>query len=462
MVEENINSVQTNKNITWTNPYDENVDKYQVISPLINVIEQQMRVIESLYEFQRIITITESDIAQNNEIVKIPDLVAKNLFASVGYRNHLIDVINSINKLNKGADNFIKYYEYSPTPTSFLHYIKNPIGHLRKNVTNLENFNDKNYKCLESNLKSYITLSGSQGLPLLIEEKKFIKQKINKLQEELDKLQEEEYNDWIKHRSEIEKIVEDVKKLESRRDFNKEDLEDLAKQIDDMKEVRGKLVRMDLDAKSNRLMFFLFYKDYKSKINKANENIELMVPQQEKQRKEFIDLAGKAIKLKEIKVTLEEEFRKMDENHENRMKKKEDEIKSLKESYEKISIKIKEMCDKTGSALISEAIKLLEAVSCRTQQDSNITNYYKLACEPIDTLLTTVESHLQTIETISGEKESEKKLCNKIINGIDESLIPLKYVVQKIKPAFTKSLQGESLDYSVIKDGVSSKQISHS
>ncbi|CAG8455084.1 8428_t:CDS:2 [Funneliformis caledonium] len=398
MSEENGSLVESSKRKTiWKNPYDENQDKYKIISPLIDVIGHQMYAINTCYNVQSYITITESDIAQNKEIVKVSDQVAGILFAAVGYRNHLIDIICSIGLLNQGMEKFLKFYNYSSTPTEFLHYVKDPIEDLIEKVTRLENFSNENYKILEINLRSYLANSGSEGLELMVKDNVEKQLEINKLQKELDELQEEAYNDWIKYREDFEKLVEEVKTLESQSESIKEDLEDIRKQIKDLNEVRGKYEQKYQETKSNRKQFFIFsndnkvYKDYKSKMKHAEGQIDLMKSQKKEQQ----------------------------------------------------------LCDKAGTTSIGAAIELLKAISCLTQQDTNTTSYYKIACNPIQTLLKEIEGHLQTLAKLSGNKE----ICDMIVKDIAEKLTLIQFVVKIIQPAITKTLQGKSLVHSEIEEG---------
>ncbi|CAG8580842.1 12573_t:CDS:2 [Funneliformis mosseae] len=418
MSEENGSLVESSKRKTiWKNPYDENQDKYKIISPLIDVIGHQMYAINTCYNVQSYITITESDIAQNKEIVKVSDQVAGILFAAVGYRNHLIDITCSIGLLNQGMEKFLKFYNYSSTPTEFLHYVKDPIEDLIEKVTKLENFSNENYKILEINLRSYLANSGSEGLELMVNDNVKKQLEINKLQKELDELQEEAYNDWIKYREDFEKLVEEVKTLESQSESIEEDLEDIRKQIKDLNEVRGKYEQKYQETKSNRKQFFIFsndnkvYKDYKNKMKHAEGQIDLMKSQKKEQ---------------------------------NKIESQEDKIKKSSEENEKTSKKIGELCDKAGTTSIGAAIELLKAISCLTQQDTNTTSYYKIACNPIKTLLKEIEGHLQTLVKLSGNKE----ICDMIVKDIAEKLTPIQFVVKIIQPAITKTLQGKSLVHS--------------
>ncbi|CAG8688312.1 10487_t:CDS:2 [Funneliformis mosseae] len=452
MSEESSSLVETNKRKRiWNNPYDETDEKYKIISPLVNVIGNQIDVIDTCYNVQSIITITESDIAQNKDIVKIPDQVAGILFAAVGYRNHLIDIIGSIGQFSNGMEKFLKFFKYSSTPTQFLHYVKNPVNDLREKVTSLEAFSNKNYDDLKDNLCTYLANSGSKGLENIINEKVTQQREIKKLREELKKLHEEASEDLIKNRADIGKLVEEFKKLQLKREFNNKDLEDIVKQIKDLNEARGKYEQNIRDEQSNRMNFFSFFsKDYKRLKEDAENQIKLMKSRQKELRALEQDLVGKVERLKHNRETLEDEYNK---KHGDNIKELEDNIKESIKKYEEYSNKIEEICDKGCTPSAVAAVELLTAISSLTKADTSTTSIYIVACKPIKSLLNDIDGHLETLKSLNGNKE----VCDEIVKDLEESLIPFQAVVKIIQPFLTKSLQGESLNHS----GKSKLQIVH-
>ncbi|CAG8480377.1 11361_t:CDS:2, partial [Funneliformis mosseae] len=400
------------QNITQRNPYIGNEQRFKLISPMFDMVMNQVSVISSCFTVHARIAFTEKEKRElSKEITEIPQQLSEILFESAKIRRNLIDIIGAMERLSNGIARFMKIAnnpKLQDKPlTKYLHFVEKPIESLNVLLNKKCELDTEKVENLKNNLDDFMKISGSQAIPGWVEEQAQCKKEL----EALEKERQEKLIEVIAEFDEVARIIGEIEFYKTKSDDHHERLKkDLLKEKEMLQKSRDYLESQALSvATSTSIVRFII----------RNKDLEVLRKQKMLIKEELSEIASQENKEildeAECKKELASLWKKLeaakDKVEQARAKKNEqleiidEKIKKKREEVKEFENKILNMLKDYGNPSISATCLMLESIASLTKQQTQGTGIFDLYRKDVKNFLVDIENEIITIKNVEGDRD---------------------------------------------------------
>ncbi|CAB4437587.1 unnamed protein product [Rhizophagus irregularis] len=429
----------------YQNPFNANEKRFSLISPMYELVVNQMNVIKACFFVHSLFAIVEEDGENLAEGIKqIPQQLSDILVESVNIRNNLIEITGILEQLSKGIAKFVKFTEnekFQNKPLDkFLHYIETPEKRLKIILGKTCELDTQKVSTLKNNLVVFMNISGSKAIPDWVNEQAQCKKELENHENERQRI----FTEDIMGYEEVAKIIGEMEFYQSQLTDHEYLKNDLQKEKKILQEHRDILERQALESATRIRNFFHFMNNNLDVLREQKKIVKQEISEidyQENQKNIYESVCKRVLaslteKLKLAKKRVE----RAKITKETRLSNIDEQIARKKKEVNNFEEEILQILRKYGNPSINSTCLLLESLaglaSQQVQGTAVSTSYHTI----VGSLLAGIEQNIESIR----EAEGDRDLLDIEIMDLETSVVPINFFVSEIRPIIRNSIYGIS------------------